>query len=855
LAHVLGFVRERAGLPEPVAAPEPVPEPASDEAVGFPRRVPVAVVRPPIDWCEPTGVELTAGSRVVVVPDEGGVAAALVELLTERGVEVVTVDRSTAPDDAPALVGAWRAAGDVTGLFALAGLDPEPTVEQLDPADWHEGLRVRVKLVAALARELHPELEAGRFLVSATRLGGRFGYDDDGAAGAMGGAVSGLTKALGRERPAALVKVVDTELDADAGTVARALLAEVERDPGAVEVGHARGLRWTIGLRQLDAGPDPAQVLGPGATLVVTGAAGSIVSAITADLAAASRGTFHLLDLTPEPARDDPDLARFVADRDALKTELAGRITARGERATPALVERELARIERSRAALDAIQAVERAGGRAVWYQVDLTDADAVAAVMASVLDKSGGSVDVLVHAAGLEISHALPDKPQREYDLVFDVKANGWYHLLRGLGEAPLGAAVVFSSIAGRFGNGGQTDYSAANDLLCKSVSSFRRWRPQTRGIAIDWTAWAGIGMASRGSIPKMMALAGIEMLPAVEGIPIVRRELEAVGDGGEVVVAGSLGVLAEERHPTGGLAGRSVADRGPMTGEARRATAAEGLVVATVLDPLAQPFLDHHRIDGTPVLPGVMGIEAFCEVASLLAPDLQVVAVEDVAFLAPCKCYRDEPRPIEVAARLVPDGQDLVAECELRSTRLLAGDAEQTTVHFTGRVRLAATGVAAPTAAVPGPAPDVAVGADDVYRVYFHGPAYQVVDQAWRAGDVVVGRLVDPLPANHEPPALTLRTEPRLLELCFQTAGLRELGAEGRMALPERVERVELFEGWSGAAPVHAIAEPGDDGASAVVVDSEGKVRLRLTGYRTIAVPGGVDQVALDPLRQAMG
>jgi hypothetical protein len=360
---------------------------------------------------------------------------------------------------------------------------------------------------------------------------------------------------------------------------------------------------------------------------------------------------------------------------------------------------------------------------------------------------------------------------------------------------------------------------------------------------------------MASRGSIPKMMALAGIEMLPAVEGIPIVRRELEAVGDGGEVVVAGSLGVLAEERHPTGGLAGRSVADRGPMTGEARRATAAEGLVVATVLDPLAQPFLDHHRIDGTPVLPGVMGIEAFCEVASLLAPDLQVVAVEDVAFLAPCKCYRDEPRPIEVAARLVPDGQDLVAECELRSTRLLAGDAEQTTVHFTGRVRLAATGVAAPTAAVPGPAPDVAVGADDVYRVYFHGPAYQVVDQAWRAGDVVVGRLVDPLPANHEPPALTLRTEPRLLELCFQTAGLRELGAEGRMALPERVERVELFEGWSGAAPVHAIAEPGDDGASAVVVDSEGKVRLRLTGYRTIAVPGGVDQVALDPLRQAMG
>ena len=59
-----------------------------------------------------------------------------------------------------------------------------------------------------------------------------------------------------------------------------------------------------------------------------------------------------------------------------------------------------------------------------------------------------------------------------------------------------------------GVFGNGGQTDYSAANDFLCKSISNFRTTRPQTRGIAIDWTAWGGIGMAARGSIPAIMGL-----------------------------------------------------------------------------------------------------------------------------------------------------------------------------------------------------------------------------------------------------------------------------------------------------------------------------------------------------------
>ena len=85
-----------------------------------------------------------------------------------------------------------------------------------------------------------------------------------------------------------------------------------------------------------------------------------------------------------------------------------------------------------------------------------------------------------------------------------------------------PLGATVAFSSIAGRFGNVGQTDYSSANDLLCKISSNFRATRPATRGIAIDWTAWGGIGMATRGSIPKMMELAGIDMLLPEAGIPL---------------------------------------------------------------------------------------------------------------------------------------------------------------------------------------------------------------------------------------------------------------------------------------------------------------------------------------------
>ena len=530
---------------------------------------------------------------------------------------------------------------------------------------------------------------------------------------------------------------------------------------------------------------------------MVTGAAGSIVSAITGDLAkAAGGGSFHLLDLVPEPDASDPDLERFVKDKDGLKLDLAERIKKSGEKATPKLVERELARIERARAALDAIGAVRAAGGEPHWHQVDLTDP----AQVAGAVEGTGDRIDVLMHAAGLEISHFLPDKPQREYDLVFDVKANGWFNLVQALAKAEVGAMVVFSSIAGRFGNAGQTDYSAANDLLCKGMSALRRG--DTRGIAIDWTAWADIGMASRGSIPKMMEMAGIDMLPAQIGVPIVRRELTAAGDGGEVLVAGSLGVLQEERHATGGLDVAQVAADRPMAGRVTAMTVGGGLSVLADLDPARQAFLGDHRIDGTPVLPGVMGIEGFAEAALALLPDWNAAALEDVDLLAPVKFYRDEPRTLELRLLMRDGGEGTIeADCSLIGRRELPGKGEQETVHFKARALLTREAPKAPSPTLGKPDGDgaQAVEHDAVYRVYFHGPAYQVVDRAWRGGGRAVGRLAADPPARpraHRAAARDVTAPDRALLPDRRPVGARDGRPHG--ASHPRRSRDRLLSGW---------------------------------------------------------
>jgi malonyl CoA-acyl carrier protein transacylase len=875
LAHVIGFVRDRAGAAGPPNAsgvahrqiptletPEPLTQPIADvtDADRMPRRVPVPTIRPPLDACAPTGVTLASGTRVVVGFDGGDVASALVERLTGRGVEVLAVDDRPGADDLAARLDGWLQAGPIHGVFWLAALDDEGPIGEMDLAAWREANRVRVKLLYATMRRLYDHVSApGTFLLAATRLGGRHGYGEAGASAPLGGAVTGFAKAFARERPDALVKAVDVGPADGPDDVAEVLVAEALHDPGAVEVGHADGLRWTVTLDERPAAGEPGEgmALGPDTVFVVTGAAGSIVSAITQDLAGASGGIFHLLDLTPEPDPADPDVARFGTDKEGLKADLIERLRNAGERPTPVMVEKELARIERLAAAGAAIDAVRAAGGQAYYHSVDLTDEHAVAHVIGEVA-VGDGRIDVLLHAAGLEISHSLPDKEPAEYDLVFGVKSDGWFNLVRAIGDLPLGTTVAFSSVAGRFGNIGQTDYSAANDLLCKLASAMRSTRPDTRAIVIDWTAWAGIGMASRGSIPKMMDLAGIEMLPPEVGVPTIRRELTAGAIRGEIVVAGSLGVMAEERAERGGIepARFDTTTAGPMVGEVTAMGVHGGLVVETALDPAEQPFLGDHQIEGTPVLPGVMGIEAFAEVAGLPLPGWHPVEIQDVEFLAPCKFYRGEPRTLTITATYRPDGDQLVADCRLVGSRQLANQPEpQVTTHFTGRVRLARAPLANEVTA-PGPSPDgTGATADAIYCVYFHGPAYQVLERAWRSDHGPVGLFATGLPDDHLPPERREVVSPRLIELFFQTAGIWEIGRHGRFGLPQHVGRIVLHPALDAPqGRVEALVEPGDAGFDGRVVDAAGSVLVELRGYRTVELPGGVDPERQAPLAEAM-
>jgi hypothetical protein len=143
--------------------------------------------------------------------------------------------------------------------------------------------------------------------------------------------------------------------------------------------------------------------------------------------------------------------------------------------------------------------------------------------------------------------------------------------------------------------------------------------------------------------------------------------------------------------------------------------------------------------------------------------------------------------------------------------------------------------------------------VEASDIYRIYFHGPAYQVLDRAWTDGDWTIGQMAQDLPIHHLPSERPTAVEPRMVELCFQTAGLWEIAAQNRMGLPLHVERVRLCgAAHSAGERLFAVVnhDPDEESFNADVVDSAGNLYMQLRGYRTVALPNVVDAEPLKAL-----
>jgi NAD(P)-dependent dehydrogenase (short-subunit alcohol dehydrogenase family) len=102
-------------------------------------------------------------------------------------------------------------------------------------------------------------------------------------------------------------------------------------------------------------------------------------------------------------------------------------------------------------------------------------------------------------HAAGVLADAVLPKQTVSALARVYAPKAHGAWTLHRAHAPAPLRTCALFSSVAALLGGGGQANYSAAN--ACLDHLAAQRRAQSTACSAVQWGAWAEVGMAARGA------------------------------------------------------------------------------------------------------------------------------------------------------------------------------------------------------------------------------------------------------------------------------------------------------------------------------------------------------------------
>ena len=117
--------------------------------------------------------------------------------------------------------------------------------------------------------------------------------------------------------------------------------------------------------------------------------------------------------------------------------------------------------------AVDAAVAQCRAlGARAEGYLVDVTNREAVDAMVAKVRE-TFGRIDVLVNNAGITQDARLQKMSLAQFDAVIDVNLRGVFHASQAVADVMVGqgsgAILNASSVVGIYGNYGQTNYAAS--------------------------------------------------------------------------------------------------------------------------------------------------------------------------------------------------------------------------------------------------------------------------------------------------------------------------------------------------------------------------------------------------------
>lgn len=503
---------------------------------------------------------LAPGRVILITDDSRGIAQELSATLQSQGYPVALVAHTTEgapvsaahfaanltdPEAVNALVASIRqTVGPIGSLLHLAPLGVQRDFATMNLSEWRRLLHQETSSFFYLIQAVYEDLEAaasagGASLLAATDLGGSFGNNGNTNPDLLSpsrGGIIGLLKTVGHEISGVRAKAVDLDPRQDTALAAQILLQEMMTLDGLTEVGYDGESRKRLTLVPALL-PDVSRARGgsaitPDSIILITGGARGITADVAYELAQRYQPTLILVGRSPMPPAEESPVTAGLGDKE-IKAALIKACQQRGEPLNLGQIEREYRNVLRDRDMRGNIDKMIQAGARVHYYSADVRD-EASFGPLLDQLYEQFGRIDGVIHGAGIIEDKLIKDKTPESFERVLGTKADSGFILSRKLRPETLQFLIFFSSVSGRFGNRGQGDYAAANEVLNKlAVYLDHKW--PTHVVSMNWGPWDA-GMVS-DEVRRQFKRRGVSLIPISTGQQRLVEELN-FGRKGEVEV-----------------------------------------------------------------------------------------------------------------------------------------------------------------------------------------------------------------------------------------------------------------------------------------------------------------------------
>jgi enediyne polyketide synthase len=269
------------------------------------------------------------------------------------------------------------------------------------------------------------------------------------------------------------------------------------------------------------------------------------------------------------------------------------------------------------------LEQLRSAGARVGYEVIDIANPASLAAAIERI-ELRLGPVTAIGHAAGQ--GHHVPLAELTDIEISDHVanEAATLERLVASVRPGQLRLIVTFGSVAGRYGLAGESMLALASGALAGRAGQLARAADNCQSLHVDIPAWSTGGLGDRPELADEFAATGTAPIDLSAASRLLLKIMTTSGLPDRLAMHGRVsGPAARTARPldTAELRAADLPSGGRFLRDVKVYYPGIELICEARLSLQSDPYLSDYRMDGQPVLPGVLALEALAEAASVLA------------------------------------------------------------------------------------------------------------------------------------------------------------------------------------------------------------------------------------------